>query len=176
MKLIIEVHQRESKDKCKNVGKNMNILWLWTSVLFIYLQQQLENGNGFVGANVHDVTALVKQFFRELPEPLFTSTYHDTFVRCHQIEDQEVSTRAILLLCLLLPAEHISTLQFTLRLLAKITQHAEKNKMDSTNLAVVIAPNIMHVNSKTETMKSCEEKLLQVNAGYSWCVVIKKVS
>ncbi|XP_060585598.1 rho GTPase-activating protein gacU-like isoform X2 [Ruditapes philippinarum] len=126
------------------------------------IKQQLENGTGFVGANVHDVTALVKQFFRELPEPLFTSTYHDTFVRCHQIEDKELSTRAILLLCLLLPAEHISTLQFTLRLLAKITQHAEKNKMDSTNLAVVIAPNIMHVNSKTETMKSCEERLLQV--------------
>ncbi|XP_045176312.2 uncharacterized protein LOC123536882 [Mercenaria mercenaria] len=126
------------------------------------IKQQLENGKGFVGANVHDVTALVKQFFRELPEPLFTSTYHDTFVRCHQIEDQEISTRAILLLCLLLPAEHISTLQFIMRLLAKVTQHADSNKMDSTNLAVVIAPNIMHVNSKTETMKSCEEKLLQV--------------
>lgn len=126
------------------------------------IKQQLENGKGFLGANVHDVTALVKQFFRELPEPLFTSTYHDTFVRCYQIEDQEVATRAILLLCLLLPAEHISTLQYTMRLLQKVTQHANSNKMDSTNLAVVIAPNIMHVNSKSETMKSCEEKLLQV--------------
>ena len=48
-------------------------------------------------------------------------------------------------------------------LLARITLHSEKNKMDSTNLAVVLAPNLMHVNSKSETMKSCEEKLLQVS-------------
>ena len=47
-------------------------------------------------------------------------------------------------------------------LLAKIAVHSEKNKMDSTNLAVVLAPNLMHVNSKSETMKSTEEKLLQV--------------
>ncbi|KAL4237260.1 Rho GTPase-activating protein 6 [Mactra antiquata] len=127
------------------------------------IKQQLESGkNGLDGANVHDVTALVKQFFRELPEPLFTSAYHDTFIRCFQLGSQEVSTRAVLLLCLLLPAEHLSTLRFIMKLLAKIALQAEKNKMDSTNLAVVLAPNIMHVNCKSETMKSCEEKLLQV--------------
>jgi hypothetical protein len=132
-------------------------------------QQQLENGSGFDGANVHDVTALVKQFFRELPEPLFTSMYHDTFIRCYQIEDPEVATRAILLLCLLLPSEHLSTLRFIMKLLSRITEYVESNKMDSTNLAVVLAPNIMHVNSKSETMKSCEEKMLQVNNTSTSC-------
>ncbi|WAR20522.1 RHGBA-like protein [Mya arenaria] len=123
---------------------------------------KLENGKGFMDANVYDVTALVKQFFRELPEPLFTSVYHDTFVRCYQLENSEEATRAVLLACLLLPSEHATTLQYIMKLLAKIATHSEKNKMDSTNLAVVLAPNLMHMNSKSETMKSSEEKLLQV--------------
>lgn len=88
--------------------------------------------------------------------------YHDTFVRCYQLENENDSTRAILLLCLLLPAEHVSTLQYIMKLLAKIAENSEKNKMDTTNLALILAPNLMHVNSKSETMKSCEEKLLQV--------------
>ena len=50
-----------------------------------------------------------------------------------------------------------------MRLLASVAASSEANKMDKTNLALVLAPNIMHVNSKTETMKSCEEKLLQVH-------------
>mgnify|MGYP000228764657 CR=1 FL=1 len=111
---------------------------------------------------MYDVTALVKQFFRELPEPLFTSVYHDTFVRCYQLSNELEATRAILLLCLLLPTEHVSTLQYIMKLLAEIAENAEKNKMDTTNLAVILTPNIIHVNSKSETMKSCEEKLLQV--------------
>ena len=123
----------------------------------------MEGGKGFVGANVHDVTALVKQFFRELPEPLFTSMYHDTYIRCYQLENPEVARRAVLLLCLMLPGEHVSTLRFILLLLSKVALQSDKNKMDSANLAVVMAPNLMHVNSKSETMKSCEEKLLQVS-------------
>jgi len=115
-----------------------------------------------MGANVYDVTALVKQFFRELPEPLFTSIYHDAFVRCFQLKNQEEATNAVLLLCLLLPVEHATTLRYIMKMLAQIAACSDQNKMDSMNLAVVLAPNLMHMNSKSETMKSCEEKMLQV--------------
>lgn len=37
--------------------------------------------------------------------------------------------------------------------------------MDPTNLAVVLAPNIMHINSKSEKMNASEEKLLQWQTG-----------
>ncbi|KAL3872985.1 hypothetical protein ACJMK2_036150 [Sinanodonta woodiana] len=126
------------------------------------LKQQIEEGKGFVGANVYDVASLVKQFFRELPEPLFTSVYHDTFIRCFQLEDQDKSTKALLLVCLLLPGEHVSTLRFVLMLLAKVAQFSDKNKMDIANLSVVLAPNLLHINNKSEKMNSNEEKLLQV--------------
>jgi hypothetical protein len=52
----------------------------------------------------------------------------------------------MLLLCLLLPMEHLSTLRFTMGLLSRLAARSQHNKMDATNLAVVLAPNIMHCN------------------------------
>ncbi|KAK3093419.1 hypothetical protein FSP39_015445 [Pinctada imbricata] len=126
------------------------------------LKQQVDQGKGMKDANVFDVTSLVKQFFRKLPEPLITSMYHDAFIRCNQLGDTDQSTQATLLLCLLLPSEHLSTLRYFLLLLSQITIHADQNKMDAGNLAVVLAPNLMHVNNKSEKMNSSEKKLLQV--------------
>ena len=48
-------------------------------------QQQIEDGQRLESGSVHDMTGLVKQFFRELPEPLFTSVFHDSFVRCYNL-------------------------------------------------------------------------------------------
>ncbi|XP_060077126.1 uncharacterized protein LOC132556708 [Ylistrum balloti] len=126
------------------------------------LQHQIEQGKSVSEANVFDVTSLIKQFFRMLPEPLFTSTYHDTFIKCFQLGNTETSHQAVLLLCLLLPGEHLCTLRFMMKLLSEIASHSDKNKMDPTNLAVVLAPNMMHINNKSEKMNSSEEKLLQV--------------
>lgn len=111
---------------------------------------------------MYDVTSIIKQFFRELPEPLFTSAFHDAFIKCFQLDNEDEATNAVLMLCLLLPGEHLSTLRYMMLLLDKISRSCSKNKMDAGNLAVVLAPNIMHVNNKTEKMNSSEEKLLQV--------------
>ncbi|KAK6183370.1 hypothetical protein SNE40_010868 [Patella caerulea] len=126
------------------------------------LKQQIEEGKCFTDANVNDVTGLIKQFYRELPEPLFTSVYHDTFVRCYQLGNEDTASQAILLLCLLLPSEYLSALRYTMKLLSFIALHSDTNKMDVANLSVVLAPNIMHVNSKSEKMNSTEEKLIQI--------------
>lgn len=61
-----------------------------------------------------------------------------------------------LLLCLLLPMEHLSTLRFTMGLLSRLAAHSTRNKMDVGNLAVVLAPNIMHVNRYTmDILEAC---------------------
>nr|KAG5692522.1 hypothetical protein BaRGS_018727 [Batillaria attramentaria] len=123
--------------------------------------QQIEEGHVVKSASVHDVTALIKQFFRELPEPLLTSVFHDCFVRCYHLSPPD-QVEAMLLLCLLLPPEHLSTLRYTMGLLSRLAAHSSHNKMDVGNLAVVLAPNIMHVNSRSQKMNSTEEKLLQL--------------
>lgn len=111
---------------------------------------------------VFDVTGVVKQFFRELPDPLLTNKYHDTFIKCYQLSDRDQAASSILDLCLLLPGEHLGTLRYFMRFLARVADNSQVNKMDATNLAVVLGPNVMHVNTnRTEKMNSSEEKLLQ---------------
>jgi hypothetical protein len=90
---------------------------------------------------------LIKQFFKCLPEPLFTSTYHDAFVRCIQLPDKKEAKHSVLLLCLLLPGEHLSTIKYMMNLLKNIAKNSDKNKMDATNLSVVLAPNFLYLNS-----------------------------
>ncbi|XP_071163331.1 rho GTPase-activating protein 11A-like isoform X2 [Mytilus edulis] len=125
------------------------------------LKEKIEKGEDLGSANIVDVTVLIKQFFKSLPEPLFTSTYHDAFIRCIQLPNKDDAYRALLLLCLLLPGEHISTIRYMMSLLKLISEHSDKNKMDATNLSVVLAPNFLYLNSKSEKMNSVEEKLLQ---------------
>ncbi|KAL8622847.1 hypothetical protein ACOMHN_026968 [Nucella lapillus] len=125
------------------------------------LKQQIEEGGPLQSDTVHDVTGIVKQFFRELPEPLFTSVYHDTFVRCFHLEPPR-QVKSILLLCLMLPLEHLSTLRYTMKLMSHLAARDAYNKMDVRNLAVVLAPNIMHVNSRSQKMNAAEEKLIQI--------------
>ena len=75
---------------------------------------------------------------------------------------------ATLLLCLLLPMEHLSTLRFTMGLLSRLATHSTHNKMDVGNLAVVLAPNIMHVNRYTVDILSCF--ILESRCwNWTWC-------
>lgn len=125
------------------------------------LKEKIEKGEDLGNANIVDVTALIKQFFKSLPEPLFTSVYHDAFIRCIQLTEKEEATKAVLLLCLLLPGEHLSTIRYMMNLLKQVAENSDKNKMDAANLSVVLAPNLLYLNSKSEKMNSTEEKLLQ---------------
>lgn len=64
------------------------------------------------------------------------------FFRCQQLETAENRLTALLLACLLLPPDHSRTLKYLLLFLSEFAEHSEKNKMDSRNLALIIAPNI----------------------------------
>lgn len=47
--------------------------------------------------------------------------------------------------------------------LGRVAAHSEVNKMDVANLAVCLAPNILHNNHKMEKMSGSESKLLRVS-------------
>ncbi|CAH1792957.1 unnamed protein product [Owenia fusiformis] len=127
------------------------------------LKEKLDRGELLPpGAHVFDVSSLVKQFYRDLPDPLLTKHLHDTFVKVFQIVDQENRQDLLLKLCLLLPSDHLSTLRYTMQFLAKVARSSTQNKMDVANLAVVLAPNIMHTGNKSEKMNSTDHKLIQI--------------
>ena len=125
-------------------------------------QDKIDLGLALQDGHPYDVCALMKQFLRELPDPLLPTRFHDTFLKCHLLEDDDARCDAVLLLCLLLPWHHMSTLRFIMLFLKRVAAVADRNKMDTANLAVCLAPNVLNRKEKTDKMNMGESKLLQV--------------
>ncbi|XP_026846854.1 uncharacterized protein LOC6602011 [Drosophila persimilis] len=103
----------------------------------------------------HDVATLLKEFLRDLPEPLLCSRLYTTFLETQRIRNRRLQLEGISHLIKLLPIPHRDTLYVLLRFLAKVAAHSDDicdsdgnieingNKMDSSNLSTVFAPNIL---------------------------------
>ncbi|XP_028392970.1 rho GTPase-activating protein 11A-like isoform X2 [Dendronephthya gigantea] len=123
------------------------------------LRKTIEEGGTFAEAQPHDVASLLKQFFRELPEPLLTNQLHDHFLKSLQLGSKNEQTMAILLLCILLPIEHLYTLQYFVKFMSKVAEKSEESKMGTANLAIVLTPNFMHSAGKKDNVNSSEKLL-----------------
>uniref|UniRef100_A0A1A9WLZ2 Rho-GAP domain-containing protein n=1 Tax=Glossina brevipalpis TaxID=37001 RepID=A0A1A9WLZ2_9MUSC len=103
----------------------------------------------------HDVATLLKEFLRDLPEPLLSNKLYRAFLATQKIRNRRLQMEAISHLVKLLPPAHRDTLYVLLKFLAKVAacsddispsdnkQHINGNKMDSNNLATIFAPNIL---------------------------------
>ena len=97
---------------------------------------------GDVNGTVHDVAGLLKQFLRELPEPLLTHRLYSAFVKAYKLPGPRQRSEALLLLCLDLPESHLHTLKFLMRLLRDVA-NSETSRMTVFNLAAIFTPNIL---------------------------------
>ncbi|XP_054644190.1 rho GTPase-activating protein 6-like isoform X2 [Dunckerocampus dactyliophorus] len=104
--------------------------------------------------SVHDVAALLKEFLRDMPDPLLTRELYTAFINTTLL-DQVEQEKAIQLLVFLLPPCNCDTLQRLLCLLSSVAEHADDtmdesgdkkpgNKMTSLNLATILGPNLLH--------------------------------
>jgi hypothetical protein len=99
-------------------------------------------------ARPHDVSALLKQFLRDTPEPLLTDTYIEAFAATQELDDVARRVYALQLLLLLLPEVNRRCLQHLLSFLARVAARHEINKMGLTNLAVVFAPTLFYIRGQ----------------------------
>lgn len=110
--------------------------------------------------SVHDVAALLKEFLRDMPDPLLTRELYTAFINTMLLDysDQE---SAVQLLIFLLPPCNSDTLQRLLCLLSTVSTHAEDsrdnegqemtgNKMTSLNLATIFGPNLLHKQKNSD--------------------------
>uniref|UniRef100_G3U653 StAR related lipid transfer domain containing 8 n=1 Tax=Loxodonta africana TaxID=9785 RepID=G3U653_LOXAF len=99
----------------------------------------------YEGQSAYDVADLLKQYFRDLPEPIFTSKLTTTFLQIYQLLPKDQWLAAAQAATLLLPDENREVLQTLLYFLSDIAL-AEENQMTAGNLAVCLAPSIFHLN------------------------------
>uniref|UniRef100_A0A8C2Y5V0 StAR related lipid transfer domain containing 8 n=1 Tax=Coturnix japonica TaxID=93934 RepID=A0A8C2Y5V0_COTJA len=105
----------------------------------------------YKGQSAYDVADLLKQYFRDLPEPIFTSKLTDTFLQIYQFVPKEQQLQAVQAAIILMPDENREVLQTLLYFLSDIAS-AEENQMTAGNLAVCLAPSLFHLNvSKKES-------------------------
>ncbi|XP_030636079.1 rho GTPase-activating protein 6-like [Chanos chanos] len=110
--------------------------------------------------SVHDVAALLKEFLRDMPDPLLTRELYTAFINTMLLdpEDQQSATQ---LLVYLLPACNSDTLHRLLEFLYTVAQHAHDthdkdgqevtgNKMTSLNLATIFGPNLLHKQKSSD--------------------------
>ena len=93
--------------------------------------------------SVLDVAALLKQFLRELPQPVVPRIYHQVLASAFASQDRAEN---FLLCVLLLPSDHLASLSFLLRHLNTVARSSSINKMTAANLAIVLSPKLLPVH------------------------------
>lgn len=94
------------------------------------------------------LAALMKKWLRELPNPLLTFNLYELWISSRKTSDPLLSKRILQLTCCMLPRSHRNLLEVLLYFFSWVASFADideetGSKMDTHNLATVIAPNIL---------------------------------
>uniref|UniRef100_A0AAY4EYZ9 StAR-related lipid transfer protein 13 n=1 Tax=Denticeps clupeoides TaxID=299321 RepID=A0AAY4EYZ9_9TELE len=113
------------------------------------LRQMNENSPedvNYEDQSAYDVADMVKQFFRDLPEPLLTSKLGETFLHIYQYVPKDQRLQAVQAAIMLMSDENREVLQTLLCFLSDVTSSVEENQMTPMNIAVCLAPSLFHLN------------------------------
>lgn len=121
----------------------------------------------------HDICAVLKDFLRELIDPVISAHLYTTFIRIMtDIRNRRLHTEAIRCAIFLLPTAHLDLLYVLLNFLAKVASNCDDklingeilpgNRMNSNAIATVFAPNILR--PEIQTFENVEENMTVINA------------
>ncbi|KAJ3119518.1 Rho GTPase-activating protein 21 [Nowakowskiella sp. JEL0407] len=104
-------------------------------------------GGSLYDNDVHVVTGVIKAYLRTgLPpngEPLCTFNSYDSFMDATKIDDWRNRMIAMQDLVHALPPLHFATLKFVCDHLRRVSQHADMNKMNVKNLAIIFGTTLL---------------------------------
>ncbi|NXW03274.1 RHGBA protein, partial [Fregetta grallaria] len=122
------------------------------------LKSKLDQGENCLSTALPcDVAGLLKQFFRELPEPILPPHLHEGLFKAQQLGNEK-KTVTVLLSCLMADRT-IEALRYFFNFLRTVSLRSNENRMDSSNLAVIFAPNLLHSNENEKMSASTEKKI-----------------
>lgn len=96
---------------------------------------------------LHAICGILKQFFRELPEPLLTFALYPKFIdlerktdHCVKLNSEMISQLRGILQEL---GPRLPTLKYLIEFLTSVCKHSEVNKMTESNIAIVFGPTLL---------------------------------
>ncbi|KAI2637712.1 RhoGAP-domain-containing protein [Hypomontagnella submonticulosa] len=93
--------------------------------------------------DVNSVAGLLKQFLRDLPDPLLTSEHYAGFIEAAKSDDDTVRRDSLHAIINALPDPNYATLRALTLHLHRVIEHSAVNRMNSQNLAIVFGPTLM---------------------------------
>jgi hypothetical protein len=92
--------------------------------------------------DAHVVATVLKQYLRELPQPLMTFQLHDEWTQamCLPVEQRPPVLREIIDK---MPKAYRDNLQYLIKFLARLSENSDINKMSASNIGLVIGPNLL---------------------------------
>ncbi|KAM9554506.1 rho GTPase-activating protein 11A isoform 2-T2 [Guaruba guarouba] len=153
-------------DSCKYLEEHVQTEGLFRKsgslVRLKALKSKLDQGENCLSAALPcDVAGLLKQFFRELPEPILPPHLQEGLFKAQQLGNEK-KTATVLLSCLMADRT-IQALRYFFNFLRTVSLRSKENRMDSSNLAVIFAPNLLHSN-ENEKMSATTEKKIRLQA------------
>ncbi|KAK4196175.1 putative Rho-GTPase-activating protein [Triangularia verruculosa] len=93
--------------------------------------------------DVNSVAGLLKQFFRDLPDPLLTREHYSACIDAARNEDDIVRRDSLHAIINNLPDPNYATLRALTLHLHRVIENSGANRMSSQNLAIVFGPTLM---------------------------------
>ncbi|KLJ09429.1 hypothetical protein EMPG_15151 [Blastomyces silverae] len=97
--------------------------------------------------DINSVAGLLKQFFRELPDPLFMNQHYAEFINAARIDDEEQRRLALHALVNNLPDTNYATLRALILHLNHVHKRSNENRMNAGNIAISFGLTLMGSNA-----------------------------
>lgn len=107
---------------------------------------------------LNNICSLVKQFLRELLDPMIPSNMYSKFIQANRIKDSSERLTTIKQLIWSLPEYHLESINFLSHHLKNLADNCSKNSMTERNIALILAPNIVRTSEVTEMVQDMSDQ------------------
>lgn len=125
------------------------------------LKMKMDEGDlekvDFENYQVHVLAAVLKSFFRDMPEPLLTFESYDDFLHAGNLTNQHDRISTLFAILKKLPKPNFDIMERLIVHLARIALHEIDNRMSSSALAIVFAPCILRTNRTLPAQDSLQD-------------------
>ncbi|KAM4707287.1 unconventional myosin-IXb isoform 2-T2 [Discoglossus pictus] len=106
---------------------------------------------------IHAITGMLKQWLRELPEPLMTFAQYSEFLRAVELPGKQEQLCAIYKVLGQLPQANYNSLERLIFHLVKVALLEDVNRMSPNSLAIVFAPCLLRCPDTYDPLTSMKE-------------------